>query len=46
MVMRDIDSLHFVEPRFISQGTAKGNETGQQRMVNVCIGNTAINLVC
>ena len=37
MVMRDIDSFHCPEPRFISRGVADGNKPGQGAMETACI---------
>ena len=32
MVMRDIGSFHYPEPRFISRGAAEGNKHGREVM--------------
>ena len=39
MVMRDIDSFHYPETRFISRGTAEGNKHGQKVMETTYIPN-------
>ena len=37
MVMRDIESIHCPEPRFISRGEAEGNKRGRGVMDTACI---------
>ena len=37
MVVRDIGSFHWSEPRFISRGAAEGNKHGQGLMDTACI---------